>query len=62
MANKKIELEQIHAKIQIMKSAANDLERLSDSFPALNRNTQRILASLKMLEMNISDLVELDTN
>lgn len=62
MADNKIQLEQIYSQIQIMKSAANELERLSDSFPALNRNTQRILASLKMLEMNISDLVELDIN
>ena len=62
MADNKIDLEQIHSKIQIMKSAAVELERLSDSFPALNRNTQRIRASLKMLEMNISDLVELDRN
>ena len=61
MADNKIELEQIYANIRIMKSAADELERLSGSFPALNRNTRRILASLKMLEMNISDLVELDT-
>ena len=62
MVDMKIELEQIYSKIQIIKSAADDLERLSGSFPALNRNTQRILSSLKMLEMNISDLVELDTD
>jgi hypothetical protein len=62
MADNKIEFEQIYSNIRIIKSAADELKRLSGSFPALNRNTQRILASLKMLEMNISDLVDLDTN
>jgi hypothetical protein len=36
------------------------LNRLGDNFPALARNSVRILASIKMLEINISDLVELD--
>jgi len=36
------------------------LEIDSGSFPALNRNTKRALASLKMIELNISDLIEFD--
>jgi len=44
-----------------MKSGAEELKRLGDNFPALARNSARILASIKMLEINITDLVELDS-
>ena len=50
----------IDEKIQLMKRIAQELNRLGDNFPALARNSVRILASIKMLEINISDLVELD--
>jgi hypothetical protein len=33
--------------------------RMAEEVPALARNTARILASIKMLEINISDMVEL---
>jgi len=55
------ELRKIDEKIQVMKRTAQELNRLGDNFPALARNTVRILASIKMLEINISDLVELDS-
>ena len=55
-----IDLKKIDEKIQLMKSTAEELNRLGDNFPALARNSVRILASVKMLEINISDLVELD--
>jgi hypothetical protein len=55
------DLKKIDEKIQLMKSTAQELNRLGDNFPALARNSVRILASIKMLEINISDLVELDT-
>jgi len=55
------DLKKIDEKIQEMKSTAQELNRLGDNFPALARNSVRILASIKMLEINISDLVELDT-
>jgi len=59
--NPRIDLNEINAKIQLMKQAAVELNRLGENFPALARNTVRILASIKMLEINISDLVELDS-
>jgi hypothetical protein len=59
--NPRIDLNEINAKIQLMKQAAAELNRIGENFPALARNTVRILASIKMLEMNISDLVELDS-
>jgi len=58
--NSQIDIKQIHAKIQLMKSTAEELNQLGENFPALARNTIRILAGLKMLELNISDVVELE--
>jgi hypothetical protein len=49
----------INAKIQLLKKTAQELNRIGEDFPAVARNTARILASVKMLEINISDLVEL---
>jgi hypothetical protein len=55
-----IDLNMINAKIQLLKKTAQELNRIGEDFPAVARNTARILASVKMLEINISDLVELD--
>lgn len=55
-----IDLNEINAKIQLLKKTAQELNRIGKDFPAVARNTVRILASVKMLEINISDLVELD--
>ena len=57
----RIDLNKIDAKIKLMKQAAEELNRIGENFPALARNTVRILASVKMLEINVSDLVELDS-
>jgi hypothetical protein len=54
------DLNEIDAKIQLMKKTAEELNRMGSNFPALARNTVRILASVKMLEINVSDLVELE--
>jgi len=56
-----IDLNLINSKIQLMKHTAEELKELGEDFPALSRNMVRILASLKMLEINISDLVELES-
>ena len=56
---KQIDLDAINAKIQLMKKTAEELKRIGEEFPAIARNTVRILASVKMLEINVSDLVEL---
>jgi hypothetical protein len=55
-----IDLKQIHAKIQQIKKTAEELKQMGENFPSINRNTVRILASVKMLEINVSDVVELD--
>jgi hypothetical protein len=44
-------------KIQAIKEAATELQNISGGIQAVNRNVDRILASVKMLEMNISDIL-----
>jgi hypothetical protein len=44
-----------------MKQTAQELNQIGKDFPAIVRNTVRIMASVKMLEINISDLVDLDS-
>ncbi|MFO7598283.1 MAG: hypothetical protein R6X27_00565 [Candidatus Desulfacyla sp.] len=46
----------IAGKIQSLKKAAMELADLGEDFPALYRNARRILAAVKMLEINISDV------
>jgi hypothetical protein len=57
----RIDLNSINAKIQGIKKAVEELKRLGANFPALSRNADRILASIKMLEINITDCVDLDS-
>jgi len=52
----KIKLKELDSKIQSMKKTAEELKAMGEDFPALYRNTSRILASIKMLELNISDV------
>ena len=40
-----------------MKKSAEELRAMGDEFPALARNVSRILASIKMLEINVSDVI-----
>jgi len=55
-----IDLHQIDSKIQLIKETAQELKALGGEIPAIDRNIVRILASLKMLEINFSDLVQMD--
>jgi len=43
-----------------MKKAAQELKDLSGGIQAIDRNVSRILASVKMLEINVSDLLDLN--
>jgi len=56
-----IDLNKINDKIQLLKKTAQELTQIRENFPAIARNTVRILASVKMLEINVSDLFELDS-
>jgi len=45
-------------KIQVIKKAATELQRISAGIQAVDRNADRILASVRMLEINISDILD----
>jgi hypothetical protein len=51
------QLKQMDARIKKIKKAAEELKTLGNGTPAVNRNASRILASVKMLEINISDIL-----
>jgi hypothetical protein len=53
------ELVEINDKIQIMKKVALELQTMTDQFPAVSRNLSRILSSIKMLELNVFDILDL---
>ena len=52
----KYNVKEMADKIASLKKAAEELRDLGEDFPALYRNARRILASIKMLEINISEL------
>jgi hypothetical protein len=53
-----IDLEAIDERIQFIKKTTQELKQMADNIPALDRNASRILASIKMLEINISDALD----
>jgi len=59
MQNMAYDIHAIDKKIRLMQQTAEEIQQLSSQFPALNRNTARILASLKMLKINITDAFEM---
>jgi len=52
------DLLELDERIQAIKRAATELKELSGGIQAVDRNADRILASVKMLEINVSDVVE----
>jgi prefoldin subunit 5 len=53
------EIGKIDTQIKIIKKATQELKQLSGGIQAIDRNAERILASVKMLEINISDVKDL---
>ena len=53
------EIKKLDTRIQSIKKTAQELKALSNRIPAIDCNTARILASVKMLEINISDVIDL---
>jgi hypothetical protein len=45
--------------IQLLKQTATELKRISGGIQAVDKNVDRILASIRMLEINVSDVVGL---
>jgi hypothetical protein len=46
------------ADIRTIRASAERLHRLGDAFPAVSKNAARILASLKMIELNVFDSLD----
>lgn len=44
-------------RIQALKQIATELKTMSGGIQAVDRNVDRILASIKILEINVSDVV-----
>ena len=53
------QLEQIDRDIRRLREIAARLKAAQPDFPALVRNADRILASARMLELNVCDLLDL---
>ncbi len=53
-------LKEVNDKILNVKQLLIQLEAEAKQFPALERNSKRALASIKMLELNISDILAFD--
>jgi hypothetical protein len=53
-------MDTLHLYIQSARKAVEELKRLGEDFPAVARNAERMLASLKMLEINVSDVMDLN--
>ncbi len=54
------ELAVINEKIADLKNTAMFLQARTGDFPGLHQNIKRILASVKMLELNLSDALAVD--
>lgn len=46
-------------KIQLLRKTATELKQISDGIETIDRNIDRILANVKMLELNVCDAAEL---
>jgi hypothetical protein len=53
------DIEKLDDQIQLLKKAALALSEMGDQFPAVKKNAARVLASIKMMEINVSDVVRL---
>lgn len=51
--NGMINLEQLQEKISKLDELTQEIFDGSENFPAINRNCKRILASVKMLKLNV---------
>ena len=55
----KYDIKGMTEKIRAIKEAATELKHISGGIQAVDRNVDRILASVKMLEINISDIANI---
>ena len=53
------QMKKLDTRIKTIRRAAEELKELSGGIQTIDRNVIRILASVKMLEINVSDLLDL---
>ena len=53
------DLKQMVAKIKALRKEAESLKEISGGIPTVQKNTDRILANIRMLEISISDAAEI---
>ena len=58
MTSNNINIKKMAQKISYIKNEVNELKAMSGGIQAVDKNIDRILASIKMLEINISDLLD----
>ncbi len=58
--HQEIDIKEMSEKISSFRQNAQELKEMGAFFPALERNMVRIMASIKMLEINISDVMDSD--
>lgn len=51
-------LAQMDDRIRTVKKMIDELYTLAEGFPAVRKNAERIMANIKMLEINISDIID----
>ena len=55
----KYDIKGMVTKIKALRKNAEALKEISGGIPAVDKNADRILANVKMLEINISDVAEI---
>ena len=51
--------QQMVAKIQALRKEAESLKKISSNIPTVQKNVDRILANIRMLEISISDAAKI---
>lgn len=54
------DLKALDEKIKTLRKTAEEIDALGEGIEAVKRNVVRILASTRMLEINVSDVKELE--
>jgi len=57
--NGQYDLKALDEKIKLLRATAEEINSLGEGIEAVTRNIVRVLASTKMLEINISDIKDL---
>ena len=55
----KYDIKKMDAKIKEIRKAAEELQKMGGDIEAVKKNLVRLLASTKMLELNISDAISI---